>query len=145
MLQEILEKLGYKSWLYKEGKNRTVFALETTAKFLDFNLNPLKLKTKREKIAYLRGFFDSEGGIPQKDSYKFYIQLTQKNKNKIVRLKKILTELKINSGKVHNPSARTDPNYWRIFVSVKSHYDFIKIVWSWHPVKQNILRRRVKI
>lgn len=33
-LKEIFHQLGYKSWIYKEGKNRDVYALETTAKFL---------------------------------------------------------------------------------------------------------------
>src|SRR4030042_3500077 len=57
ILQRFFRKLGYNSWIYKEGKYRRVYVLETLADFLDFKFNPLTLKTKEEKIGYIRGFF----------------------------------------------------------------------------------------
>ncbi len=144
-IQYLLRKLDYNSWIYREGKNRDVYALETLAEFLDFGFDPMSLKTSREKSAYIRGFFDAEGGIPNKDSNRFYIQLVQKDKIKIEKLKRVLNELGIMTGKIHNPSVRVDPNYWRIFVSTKSHMQFAKKIWSWHSRKKEIFYRRMMI
>jgi len=145
VIQEFLCTLGYNAWIYREGKNRDVYALETLAEFLDFDFDPTSLKMVEEKSAYIRGFFDAEGGIPNKDSNRFYIQLVQKDKSKIKKLKKILNELGILTGKIHNPSVRVDPNYWRIFVSTRSHARFAQRIWSWHPRKQKIFCRRMVI
>jgi intein/homing endonuclease len=76
ILQQLLKKLGYNSWIYKEGKNRKVYVLETLASFLDFNFDPLRLKTKREKVGYLRGFFDAEGGVPKTKKRKILYPLS---------------------------------------------------------------------
>ncbi len=69
ILKDILLITGNNSWIYKEGSNRKVYVLETLAKFLDTQFNPLNLKTSEEKAAYLKGFFDADGGIP-KDTKK---------------------------------------------------------------------------
>ena len=58
-LQRLFKHLGYNAWIYKEGKDRKVYVLETLANFLDFNFNPLMLNAKEEKVCYIRGFFDS--------------------------------------------------------------------------------------
>jgi hypothetical protein len=63
-LQTLLQSIGYRSWIYKEGKMRTVHTLETLATFLNFKFDPTGLELE-EKIAYVRGFFDAEGGIPR--------------------------------------------------------------------------------
>jgi intein/homing endonuclease len=131
--------------MYREGKDRDVYALETTAQFLDFNLDPVKLKESVEQIAYIRGFFDAEGGIPRNLQSTFYIQLVQKNKIKIQKLKVMLAALNISTGLVHNPSVNIDPDYWRIFVSTKSHRLFTQTIGSWHPRKYAILRERMMI
>ena len=144
MLRKLLKIIGYNSWIYKEGKNRNVSILETLCPELDFELHPLTLSTIAEQIAYLRGFFDAEGGIPHNEG-KFYIQLVQKNYEKIVAIKTILHGLGIHCGKVHNPSRKVDPDYWRIFVSVQDHLRFAQIIFSWHPIKANIFRLRMKI
>ena len=143
-LQMLFEKIGYKSWIYKEGKTRSVYVLETLAKFLDFKFNPLKLKSKQEKIGYIRGFFDAEGGIP-KNGKRFYIQLVQSNKKKLQQIKKVLEDLEIKTGKIHNPSHRVDPEYWRMFVPVNSQKKFAKVINSWHPKKIKIFRERMMI
>ena len=145
VLKNLLLALGHKSWMYREGKERDVYALETTAQFLDFNLDPILLKGPEEQIAYIRGFFDAEGGIPRSLQSKFYIQLVQKDPEKIAKLKVMLSALNISSGLIHNPSVRVDPDYWRIFVSTKSHHAFVKTIGSWHPRKYAIMRERMMI
>ncbi|OHA73252.1 MAG: hypothetical protein A3B24_01910 [Candidatus Wildermuthbacteria bacterium RIFCSPLOWO2_01_FULL_48_16] len=145
ILQGLFKKLGYNSWIYKEGKDRDVYILETLAKFLDFKFNPLGCKTRKEQKGYIRGFFDAEGGIPRNRTAKFYIQLVQKNKEKLEKLKKLLQELGIQTGKIHNPSRRVDPDYWRMYVLTDFQRTFVKTIGSWHPRKVHTLNQRVKI
>jgi len=144
-LRGLLKEIGYNSWIYKEGKKRKVYVLETLANFLDFGFNPLKLQKMEEKTSYLRGFFDAEGGIPHDEKARFYIQLTQNDKGKLKKLKKLLNELRIKTGKIHNPSHKVDPDYWRMYVLADSQKLFIKRIRSWHPRKISILRKRMKI
>ncbi|MBI2025125.1 MAG: LAGLIDADG family homing endonuclease [Candidatus Harrisonbacteria bacterium] len=143
-LQILLKKIGYNSWIYKEGKNRNLYTLETTCKELDFSFDPMSLKTDKEKAMYLRGFFDAEGGIPRNNKI-FYVQLVQKNQNKMTSVRNLLSDLGIATGKLHNPSRRVDPDYWRLFVSTKHHRLFAKTIGSWHPVKAKIFSERMKI
>ena len=79
LLQSLLRRTGHRSWIYREGKTRTVFALETTASFLDIRFDPLALKSSRERIAYVRGYFDAEGGVPHITRAPLYIHICQKN------------------------------------------------------------------
>lgn len=145
VLEKLFGKLGYNSWIYKEGSDRKVYVLETLADFLDFKFDPLQLKKKEKKIGYIRGFFDAEGGIPRNSMARFYIQLTQNNKEKIEKLKKLLTDLGIKTGKIHNPSRKVMPNYWRMYILASSQKTFIKKISSWHPRKIKTLRKRMKI
>ena len=111
ILRLLLKSIGYNAWIYKEGKERDVYVLETLADFLNFRFDPLDCVTKEQKICYVRGFFDAEGGIPRNPKDRFYIQLVQKDKAKLDKLKKILDELGIETGKIHNPSRKPDPDY----------------------------------
>jgi len=129
ILQLILGKLGFKSWLYREGKERFVWILETTAK-----INP-PIQTDREKIMYARGYFDSEGGMPKKQSDFLYFQFCQKNRSGLKKIRLILEELGIDCGAIHNPSRKVDADYWRFFVSRKSHNEFMQTIYSFHPRK----------
>ncbi len=144
VLKNLLNYLGHKSWMYQEGK-RDVYDLETTAAFLDFKFDPRSLQTSEEKAAYIRGFFDAEGGIPHNRNSSLYIQLVQKDRDKMQKLKEILQSLGIKTGVLHNPSRRVDPNYWRCFVSTASHSDFVRIVGSWHPMKRARFEERIMI
>jgi intein/homing endonuclease len=144
VLQKLLSKIGHKSWIYQEGRTRSVFVLETLAKFLDFKFDPMKLNSAEEKSGYIRGFFDAEGSIPRQKG-RFYIQLAQKDKIKIVKLKKILQNLGIKTGKIHNPSGKVDPDYWRIYVLAEGHQKFLQEIGSWHPRKEKIIKSRLKI
>ena len=143
-LQFLLRKIDCNSWIYKEGKTRNIYVLETLCKDLDFRFNPLKLETDEEKSSYIRGFFDAEGGIPHKKG-RFYIQLVQKDLRKIKNLKNILYSLGIECGKIHNPSKRVDPDYWRLFILAKYHRRFAEIINSYHPVKNKIFCEWMKI
>ena len=145
MLQDMLLKIGDKAWIYKEGKTRNLYALETTASFLKESVTPISLQTSEEKIAYIRGYFDAEGGVPSSATSQFYVQFCQKNQLELTQLKKILDDIGINSGKVHIPSAAVDSHYFRFFVSSSSHKKFIEVINSWHPRKQAILHSRMKI
>jgi len=143
-LQSLLKSIGYNAWMYKEGKTRNLYVLETLCPKLDFKCNPLAYQNQKEKAAYIKGFFDAEGGIPRTQD-RFYIQLVQKNYEKIAALKTILNAMGIMVGKIHNPSKRIDPNYWRIFILVNSHRLFAQTIGSLHPIKAEIFRHRMKI
>jgi DNA-binding transcriptional regulator WhiA len=144
VLKNLLEQLGHRSWMYREG-SRDVYDLETTAVFLDFKFDVLSLKTRNEKVAYIRGFFDAEGGTPHLRNAKFYIQLVQKDKKKMLAIQAVLQSLGIKTGVLHNPSRRVDPNYWRCFVSTASHADFVRIIGSLHPLKRARFAERMMI
>jgi len=145
VLKAIFKSLGYNAWIYKEGSDRKVYVIETLANFLDFRFNPSRIEKNDEKIGYVRGFFDAEGSIPHNHKKRFYIQLIQKDKEKLKKIKKILTELGIKTGKLHNPSYKVDPNYWRVYVLAESHKTFLTKIGSWHPKKVKILNKRMMI
>jgi intein-encoded DNA endonuclease-like protein len=144
ILQKLFRNLGYNAWIYKEGLNRKVYVLETLADFLDFRFNPLILARNKEKVSYIRGFFDAEGGIPRNYKARFYIQLSQNDKEKVENLKKLLGDLGVKTGKIHNPSRKVNPSYWRLYVLADYQGKFIREVGSWHPRKIRILNQRFK-
>lgn len=143
-LQVLLNKLGQRSWIYKEGKSRNVWALET-AMSSPFDTSPFQFHTTAEKIAYIRGYFDAEGGIPSRHTYRFYIQFCQKNRQELSEVRKILEDLRIVCGKIHNPSHVKDPGYFRFYISSQSWERYINLIGSWHPRKQSSLNCRMKI
>ena len=141
LVKEILTRFGYKSWIYQEGKHRKVWILETSAKF-DLEMVP---KNHAEKIAYIRGYFDTEGGMPKNSQHFLYFQFSQKNLQDLEDVRGYLLNLGINCGAIHNPSKKVDKNYWRFFISRTSHYDFMKKINSWHPRKAKQMELRMKI
>jgi hypothetical protein len=145
MLQDLLKSPGHTSWLYREGKTREVYALETRAKFFGQYPSPLSLASDAEKVAYIRGYFNAEGGLPSSMDRRFYIQFVQKNLQELIELKQILGQVGIATGKIHNPSVRIDPEYFRFFIFSRSNQAFITKVGSWHPRKKPLLDLRMKI
>ena len=141
LVQVIITKLGYKGWIYKEGKDRFVWVLETSMK-IDQNQKPA---SDQDKIAYIRGYFDAEGGMPKNNNDFLYFQFSQKDKADLTQVKSWLEEIGIKCGKIHNPSKRVDNNYWRFFVSRISHRDFMETMGSWHPRKLSQIELRMKI
>ncbi|HEY4476634.1 MAG TPA: LAGLIDADG family homing endonuclease [Candidatus Paceibacterota bacterium] len=144
ILQGLLSTIKAHSWIYKEGKTRNLYVLETVCKDLSFNFDPRTCQSARQKISYIKGFFDAEGGIPR-NGKRFYVQLSQKDYSKVELLKKFLVDLGIESGKIHNPSKQVDPDYWRIFIATNSHKKFADIINSDHPIKKKIFRQRMMI
>jgi hypothetical protein len=145
LLKQLLQRSGVRSWIYREGKNRKLYVLETTAKFLDLEYDLGQLGSHEEIAAYIRGFFDAEGGLPKIDSRRFYIQLAQKNLKRIKKIKFFLEKMNIKCGVVHNPSFQVDPHYWRFYVKCQSWKDFARKIGSWHPRKAEIFLRRMVI
>ena len=141
IVQVIFSNLGQKSWIYREGKDRFVWVLETSMK-IDQDQKPAN---NRDKIAYIRGYFDAEGGMPKNNNDFLYFQFSQKDYADLNQLKSWLEDIGIKCGKIHNPSKKVDDNYWRFFVSRQSHRDFMERIGSWHPRKMNQIEFRMKI
>ena len=141
ILQIILDKLGSKSWIYKEGKQRSVWALETTAKLTKHHLN----LNRKEMMMYIRGYFDAEGGMPRSKDCFLYFQFSQKDKPDLEKVKVYLESLELKCGLIHNPSKKIDENYWRFFISRDSHKAFMKLIYSFHPRKMRQMDCRMKI
>lgn len=136
VVQRALARLGRKSWRYREGR-RQVWVVETCAAFTPW---PDPDSTGREVAAWARGYFDAEGGLPQRHGARLYIQLSQKNFEDLKFLWHSLDRLGIECGRVHNPSRRIDPHYWRFFVRCSSHEKFAGLIGSWHPIKRALLQ-----
>jgi hypothetical protein len=141
----ILDHLGHRTWIYQEGKLREVFVLETSASFLDIRFDPDVCMTEGERIAYVRGYFDAEGGLPQSPEARFYIQLSQKTLRELEKVRNILEDLGIECGVIHNLSVAVDPDYWRFFVRARSWAAFAATIGSWHPRKELLFRQRMMI
>jgi hypothetical protein len=136
VLKEVLLRLGKRSWIYREG-TRSVWTLETT-----YRSEPAQPNSSVEKMAFTRGYFDSEGGIPHDPKDRFYIQIVQKDRADLEAVRTILLGREIGCGRVHNPSPEVDSDYWRFYVLARSWDDFIREVGSWHPRKRWLFEER---
>lgn len=139
VLRDGIKKLDSGAWIYKEGKERNLWIVEFSKSLL-YNL---KIKSNPDKIDYIRGYFDAEGGVAKSNKVRFYLSFSQKNKKDLSEVKNFLEENKIASGAIHNPSKRVDPDYWRFFIRAKSYLRFIKLIGSSHPEKSNLLRMKI--
>jgi intein-encoded DNA endonuclease-like protein len=138
-LADMIQKMGHNAWIYREGKTRDMYVVE-------FSKNVVKdtrISSIKDKIEYIRGYFDAEGSVPRSRSVRFYIYFSQKDKKDLEQLKSYLEDLGIICGKTHNPSKKEDPNYWRFFISCKSYNSFIEKIGSWHPTKSQHLRMKI--
>ncbi|MCL5095850.1 MAG: hypothetical protein M1575_03980 [Patescibacteria group bacterium] len=138
-LQKGIKRLGKSCWVYKEGKNRNLWIVEFSKIFL----KKTPIKSKQEKIDFIRGYFDAEGGIAKSSQVRFYVYFAQKNRNDLLRVKRFLEELKISCGRMHNPSQKDDPEYWRFYIKAKSYKDFAGKISSGHPEKLKLLRMKI--
>ena len=119
--------------------------LETTARFLNLEFHPTPLIGTKCDLSYVRGYFDADGGMPRDSSARLYLQLCQKSRPSLEEIVSILEYWNIECGRVHNPSVRVDPDYWRFFVRTRSQADFVRLVSSWHPMKRQQMENRMKI
>lgn len=138
-LEMLFSKLGSRSWIYREG-TRNVWVIESTCRL---EKGPTAC-SDREKAAFARGYFDAEGGIPRDPRARFYIQFVQKDRSDLEAVRRCLADLDIRCGRIHNPSVRVDPEYWRFYVLGASHEDYIRRVASWHPRKRLLLETRLE-
>lgn len=134
-----INHLGYKSWIYKEGKDRNLYIVEFSKKVL----TDVSILSRTEKISYVRGYFDAEGGIPRSFRSRYYIYFAQKNFADLAFLRECLESLQIKCGEIHIPSRKVDPNYYRFFVLTESLYVFGVLIGSFHPVKKLFLRKKI--
>jgi hypothetical protein len=142
---EALALLGYRSWMYREGATRNLWVRETTASFLSIEVDPLMRFDASCRLMYVRGFFDTDGGMPRDPKARLYFQFCQKDRSSLESVVKILEMQGIRCGRIHNPSVTVDPDYWRVFVRSCSHESFMRVVGSWHPVKRQQMETRMKI
>ncbi len=131
MLESGIKRIGGRSWYYQEGKSRDVYITEFSKVFL----HNVTIRTDQDKLDYVRGYFDAEGGIAKSPNVRFYIYFAQKNFDDLYQVKTILEEFNIHTGVIHNPSKKVDSNYWRFFVKADSYKRFIMTVGSLHPDK----------
>ena len=144
-LRSILALLGRRGWIYREGRDRRFWVLETTAPFLDVEFDASPLVGTRAGLHYVRGYFDGEGGMPRTETSRCYLQFTQKRRDSLEVLARILESWGIACGRIHNPSRAVDPDYWRVYVRAGSHERFMSLVRSWHPRKRQQMYLRMKI
>ena len=127
------------AWVYKEGKNRNVYIVEFAKKFLK-NCN---LSSRQDEIDYIRGYFDTDGSIPNSLKSRYYIYFAQKNHTDLLHLRNLLLNLGINCGSIHNPSKSVDLDYFRFYVLTDSLYKFSILIGSSHPVKSKFIRMKI--
>jgi hypothetical protein len=144
VLATILERLGWRSWTYREGRDRQFWVLETTATFLDVDYDASSLVGTPVGLDYVRGYFDADGGMPRSECSRLYLQFTQKDRESLEVLTEILESWGIACGRIHNPSVAVDPDYWRVYVRSGSHERFLTLVGSWHPRKHQQMELRMK-
>ena len=138
-VKTILDRLDATGWIYRESQ-RSVWTLETT-----FDLAPFSYpQSSRTRRAFARGYFDAEGGVPRGATARFYVQFCQKNLADLSVLHTSLEKEGVFCGRMHNPSIRVDPDYWRFFVRAGSHHAFMTKVSSWHPIKRLIIEGRLQ-
>ena len=137
-LAEMIRQMGFRAWVYREGKDRNVFVVE----FSKSVLSGFEITSIQDKADYARGYFDAEGSVPV-NGKRFYAYLCQKDLADLAQVKSYLQELGISCGEIHNPSRTADPDYWRFYVSSKSYADFAGIIGSQHPVKSKILEKMI--
>ncbi len=145
LLRDALELLGHRAWVYREGRNRNLWVVETTAAFLSLAFEGSSLAGQASGLDYVRGYFDAEGGMPISSTARLYLQFTQKDRANLEGVVVILESWDIRCGRLHNPSFRVDPEYWRFYVSSRSHERFFRLVRSWHPRKRQQIETRMKI
>jgi hypothetical protein len=144
-LRDLLGVLGRRGWIYKEGRERNFWVLETTAPFLSTKFVADDLVGTDQGLDYVRGYFDAEGGMPKTPSSRLYLYYGQKDRKSLETVMGILSSWSIEVGRIHNPSQAADPDYWRFYIRAASHQRFMSLVGSWHPRKRALIETRMKI
>ena len=139
MVANGIRSLGGNAWTYKEGSTRKVYIVEFSKSFL----KGFEILSEKDKQDYIRGYFDTDGGVAKSTKVRFYIYFCQKDYEDLDQVRDYLEGMKISCGIIHNPSVKIDPNYWRFFVKAKSYVDFVQKIGSWHPEKAKYLGMKI--
>ena len=67
-LQCLLKTAGSNSWIYKEGKDRNVYVLETVCADLHFDFDPLNLSTEQQKLLTYEDSLMQKVAFPEMES-----------------------------------------------------------------------------
>ena len=137
-LQKGILALGHKAWIYREGKNRNYYIVE----FVKSVLKGSKVVSLKDKIDYIRGYFDTDGSVARSNRVRYYLYFAQKDKVDLANARNYLEQLGISCGVIHNPSKR-DVDYYRFFIKAESYESFAKIIGSWHPIKSKFVRVKI--
>ncbi len=135
LIREIILAMGGRAWTYREGKSRRLYVVEFSRSLMGQH----RPRTRAERLDYVRGYFDAEGGVPRDPSVAPYVYFAQNNREDLAELRTFLVELGIGCGRIHNPTQRAAPEYWRFYVSRPSIREFARLVGSWHPRKGPLL------
>jgi len=131
LLKSLILGVGKRAWTYREGRSRNLYVVEFSRTLLEGQ----RVQARSDIIHYARGYFDAEGSVASPAASDPYLYFCQKNRSDLEALRCFLSVLGIGCGKLHNPSRRADPDYWRFFVSRRALRRFVRIVGSWHPRK----------
>src|SRR3989304_5798537 len=134
-LRNLVRSMAGGAWTYKEGRSRRLYVVEFSRSFMRNH----RIRTRKDRVDYVRGYFDAEGGVPRTMSHGPYLYFAQKDLKDLKYLLGILLKLGISCGQMHRPSWRADPEYWRFYVKRKSIRLFVALVGSWHPRKGGLL------
>jgi hypothetical protein len=138
-LKRLIESLGGCAWTYREGKTRDLYVVEFSRSFM----GPHQVRSRLDVIDYVRGYFDAEGGVSS-DPRSPYVYFAQKDRKDLEELRGFLLSLAIEVGRIHNPSRRVDPDYWRFYLRRSSLRRFEALVGSWHPRKSKLLQTMIE-
>ena len=89
-----IKKLGHNAWSYREGKTRRLYVVEFSKSFLE----NFRLVSLENKIDYIRGYFDAEGGVSRSPTVRYYLYFAQKNLKDLEQVKVFIEELGIMCG-----------------------------------------------
>ena len=144
-------KVGFRIDEYKEGhfrlrisnkkfydlcRNEYDFPMEGESQLTWLIPKKIMNGSLKEKIEFIRGFFDTEGDCSPKTSKGFYLGLSQKNRQALAQLKTLLAEVGINTTEIHLIDKKS--NTYRIAISYKEGIKrFIEKIGVEHPLKRN--------
>src|SRR3989442_2898337 len=130
-LRSLILAKGKRAWTYREGRTRNLFAVEFSRTLLDGH----RLRTRKDIIHYVRGYFDAEGAVASPAASAPYLYFGQKNRLDLEKLRSLLCGLRVMCGKIHNPSSRVDPDYWRFFFARPAQERFAELAVTSFPKK----------
>src|SRR5438132_9097005 len=135
-LRALILAKGKRAWTYREGRTRNLFVVEFSRILLDGH----RLRTRKEIIHYVRGYFDAEGAVASPVASAPYLYFGQRNRLDLEELRGLLCGLKVTCGKIHNPSCQVDSDYWRFFVSRRSNRKVREASWIMAPKEGSMAR-----